>query len=76
MQTLNSNLTLGLGLNGGNDVKRVDLYCKRHKPNNSSYIAENGIRGLQRRLSRKGRVFHERQPTLKIDFKQNKLETS
>jgi hypothetical protein len=39
-KTLNDNLTLGLSLNGGNDVKRAYLYCKRHKTNNSSYIAE------------------------------------
>ncbi len=47
----NSNLTLGLGLKGGNDVKTVDLYCKGHKPHKNLYIGRNSIRGLQRRLS-------------------------
>jgi hypothetical protein len=33
----NSNLTLGLGIKGGNDVKTVYLYCKLYKPHESIY---------------------------------------
>jgi hypothetical protein len=44
----NNVLTLGLGLKGGNIVKTVDLYCKGHKPEKSSYIDRNDIRRLRR----------------------------
>jgi hypothetical protein len=79
----NSNLTIGLDSKAEMMSKQF-ISIVKHRPQKSSYIARNGIRGLHRRRSRKGRltdrptvlVLHKRQLKLKIDLKQNKLQMS